>query len=326
MNLERLSGISRRDFLKLSATAGVSLTALGTSPLMGAQQNSDSKRPISVFSKHLQWLDYEDAADIAAEIGFDGLDLTVRPGGHVLPENVEHDLPRAVEAIKKAGLDTYMFTSGITHPDDEHTEPVLRTASELGFSHYRTGYLSYKDNMDIMESIQSYRPQWRDLMAMNKEFGLHGGYQNHAGARLGGPVWDLYELLDGMDPEYIGVQYDVRHATVEGGNSWRLGMELVHPFIKTTVIKDFVWDHDYEDDDWDAQSVPLGDGMVNWDRYWQIISKFGISGPISVHYEYDMGGAEHGASEIDISRNEFIKKMKRDLNVLKGWLDRYNLA
>jgi sugar phosphate isomerase/epimerase len=325
MNLERLPGMSRRDFLKLSATAGVSMTALGASPLFGAQQNRNSKRPISVFSKHLQWLNYEDAADIAAEIGFDGLDLTVRPGGHVLPENVEEDLPRAVEAIKKAGLDTYMFTSAITHPDDEHTEPVLRTASELGFTHYRTGYLSYKDNRGIMESIKSYRPQWRDLMAMNKEFGLHGGYQNHAGARLGGPVWDLHELLDGMDPEFIGVQYDVRHATVEGGNSWRLGMELVHPFIQTTVIKDFVWGQ-RENGRWRPNSVPLEKGMVQWEDYWELVSKLGISGPISVHYEYDMGGAEHGASEIDMSRKEFIKKMKRDLNVLKGWLDSYNLA
>lgn len=317
--------MSRRDFLKLSTTAGVSLAALGSSPLMAAPQKSDKKRPISVFSKHLQWLNYEDAAQLAAEIGFDGLDLTVRPGGHVLPENVEEDLPRAVEAIRKAGLKTHMFTSSVTHPGNEHTEPVLRTASELGFTHYRTGYLSYKDNMGIMESIESYKPQWKDLMAMNKELGLHGGYQNHSGARLGGPVWDLYELLDGMNPEYVGVQYDVRHGTVEGGNSWLLGMQLVRPFIQTTVIKDFVWQQ-RDNGRWRPQSVPLGEGMVNWDRYWELVSELGISGPISVHYEYDMGGAEHGAEEISISRSEFVKKMKRDLQVLKGWLDRYNLA
>jgi hypothetical protein len=32
-------------------------------------------------------------AKAATEIGFDGVDLTVRPKGHVLPDNVEKDLP-----------------------------------------------------------------------------------------------------------------------------------------------------------------------------------------------------------------------------------------
>ena len=32
-------------------------------------------------------------AEVVAENGFDGADLTVRPGGQVLPENVEKDLP-----------------------------------------------------------------------------------------------------------------------------------------------------------------------------------------------------------------------------------------
>ena len=43
---------------------------------------------IHIFSKHLQFLIYKDMAEAAAEMGFDGIDLTVRPNGHVLPERV----------------------------------------------------------------------------------------------------------------------------------------------------------------------------------------------------------------------------------------------
>ena len=46
----------------------------------------------------------------------DGADLTVRPGGHVLPENVERDLPRAVKAFREAGLNIEMMATGITDP------------------------------------------------------------------------------------------------------------------------------------------------------------------------------------------------------------------
>ncbi len=44
---------------------------------------------ISIFSKHLQFLDCSSAAATAAEMGFAGLDLTVRPGGHVEPATVK---------------------------------------------------------------------------------------------------------------------------------------------------------------------------------------------------------------------------------------------
>ena len=51
------------------------------------------KLKICVFSKHLQWANVKEAAAVAKEIGYDGIDLTVRAGGHVLPERVEADLP-----------------------------------------------------------------------------------------------------------------------------------------------------------------------------------------------------------------------------------------
>ncbi|HUV12018.1 MAG TPA: sugar phosphate isomerase/epimerase, partial [Acidobacteriota bacterium] len=36
---------------------------------------------LCVFSKHLQWLDFKGVGEFAAKVGFDGVDLTVRPGG-----------------------------------------------------------------------------------------------------------------------------------------------------------------------------------------------------------------------------------------------------
>ena len=52
-------------------------------------------------------------AAVAKEIGFDGVELTVRPKGHVLPENARRDLPKAVAAIKEHGLtSTNMMVTG----------------------------------------------------------------------------------------------------------------------------------------------------------------------------------------------------------------------
>ena len=46
-------------------------------------------------------------------MGFDGVDLSVRPEGHVLPEKVERDLPKAVEAIRKVGFSPFIMTTAV---------------------------------------------------------------------------------------------------------------------------------------------------------------------------------------------------------------------
>src|SRR5947207_10968486 len=59
---------------------------------------------LTLYSLSLQWADYDEAADTAAKAGWPAIGWTARGGGHVLPENVARDLPKAVAAAKKAGL------------------------------------------------------------------------------------------------------------------------------------------------------------------------------------------------------------------------------
>ena len=104
---------SRRAFLSSTVKAAALVESMGLrtgSQAVAQQKGGQNRGPrIHVFSKHLQWLDYRGMAEAAAEIGFDGVDLTVRPRGHVLPERVEDDLPRAVEAVRQAGLRVEMI-------------------------------------------------------------------------------------------------------------------------------------------------------------------------------------------------------------------------
>lgn len=44
---------------------------------------------MNLFTKPLHWMNYDQLAESVAKMGLDGLDLTVRPQGHVLPENIE---------------------------------------------------------------------------------------------------------------------------------------------------------------------------------------------------------------------------------------------
>ncbi|MGB6153400.1 MAG: TIM barrel protein [Pricia sp.] len=313
--------ITRRDFTKLSAAA------VGSIPLMGFNgflpdtvTKPNDELMISLFSKHLQFLDYNEMAAAVAEIGLDGLDLTVRPDGHVLPENVSDNLPKAVAAMTKYGINPGMMTTNVWDANNPEDIKVLETASRLGFTHYRTGWLTYAEDRTIKESQAIFANEAAALGALNKDLGLMGCYQNHAGNHVGAPIWDLPPILDATNNEYLGCQYDIRHAVVEGGSSWELGLRLIHPFIKSIVIKDFKWGK--VNGQWKPVNTPLGEGMVDFDRYFSLLKKYKINVPVSLHLEYDLGGAEHGATSLNIDKREVFKQMKKDLTFLREtWQD-----
>lgn len=310
---------TRREFISKSLLAGagasIALDVLGNSTPAQTPQNIIGVNSISIFSKNLHWLGYEDMTDAVAKMGFDGIDLTVRPEGHVLPENVATDLPKAVETIRKAGLKVHMITTAINNPDDQYTEPILKAAGRLGIPYYRMGWISYDDKLSIEENLKTCRTKMTRLAALNKKYSIHGDYQNHAGSNFGSPVLDLWMILKDLDPQWIGCQYDVRHAMVEGANSWPIGLALLKSHIRTMDIKDYIWTK--TEKGWRAETVPLGEGMVDFKKFFSLLKQHQIQGSFSLHFEYPLGGAENGAKSVTISKEEIFAAMKKDLAMLR---------
>lgn len=317
---------SRRNFIAKSilATAGVSagLNSLAGNKYPAFANSSPITRPgafsINIFSKNLHWLNYADMATVAAEMGFDGIDLTVRPDGHVWPERVTEDLPKAVDEIKKAGLNVYMITTAITDAESPFAESILKTAGLLGVSYYRMGWISYDEIISMEDNLKNIQVKLTRLTELNKKYNIQGHYQNHSGTSFGSPIWDLQSILKGINSPWLGSQYDIMHATVEGANSWPLGLKLLKPYIGTMDIKDFHWTK--KDNKWVAQLVPLGEGLVDFKKYFSLIKEYTIEGPLSIHYEYPLGGAENGAKVITLSKEEILTAMKRDISTLKKLL------
>ncbi|WP_025763914.1 sugar phosphate isomerase/epimerase family protein [Dyadobacter tibetensis] len=306
------SKTSRRTFVKNMALTGSMLPFL-SKDLMA--QNGPTLAPmprINIFSKHLQFLNYQDMAQVARELGFDGVDLTIRPKGHVEPERVEDDLPKAVEAMKMAGMKPSMFCTAVEDARNPVDKKLLETAAKLGFEYYRMNWYRYQgENKSIPQFLDEYRDKIAGLSQLNKKHNLVGCYQNHAGRWCGATMFEIWEVLKKADPKHMGVQYDLRHATVEGGLSWQTGLELIKPQIKTIVVKDTIWEK--KNGKMVANNVPLGQGMADFDTYFKILKKANIQVPISLHLEYDLGGANHGATTLSVDKQIVYDAMKRDL-------------
>ncbi len=308
---------SRRNFIKSSVIAGTLLPFMSNdlfADVLGSKKVIEPLN-VSVFSKHLQFLNYKDMADAAAELGFNGVDLTVRPKGHVLPERVETDLPKAMEAIQKAGLATTMITTAVQDANDPVDRKLLETASGLGVKYYRMNWLKYPEGKSIPEAMMQFKKTLTEISHLNRKLNITGCYQNHSGNLAGASIWELWEILKNADQRNMGVQYDIRHAVVEGGMSWKNGLNLIHPHIKILAIKDCIWLK--KNGNWVVENVPLGEGMVDFKAYFKMLKEFNIQVPVSLHYEYSMGGAEHGASSISTDKQIIFAHMKRDLMKLQ---------
>lgn len=295
--------LDRRGFLGSTLAAGA-LATIGPSPAVRAQPSTRGNPTICAFIKFLQDLSYEELASTVKELGFDGVEATVRKKGHVEPERVQEDLPKMVNALRAHDLEITVMASDVTGVDPL-AERVLRTATELGVKRYRMGFFRYDLDRPILEQLEQIRPVIRDLVQLNAELEIQALYQNHSDAKfMGATLWDLHHLIRDYPLSQIGSAFDIRHATIEAGLAWPVLYDVMKPHIGAIVVKDFDWDGPK------AKHVPLGEGRVN-KNFFKMVRDSDFAGPYSLHVEYL--GKEGVAANVEA--------LRRDLGVLKSWLN-----
>jgi len=312
--------MDRREFLQMTGTGivgGTLTSGLATGTALAGETGSLKPPELHLFSKVLQFLDYAKLAETATVLGLNGLDLTVRPKGHVDPDNFERDLPAAISAINDAGLVCEMMVTNIVSAENRRDYDLLALARSLGVKSYRTGGLRYDGNTPVMTNVEQYRDQLAALGEWNREIGITGMFQNHSGERrFGAAIWDLYMVLKDLDPDFMGCQFDVRHAVTDGGLMWPDSYRLIKPYIRSLVIKDFKWAN--ADDKWRMTSTPIGQGMVDFTRYFRMLKDTGMNYPVSLHLEYGLGGAEKGRTELTIPEAEVLNAIKHDVEMINS--------
>jgi sugar phosphate isomerase/epimerase len=216
-------------------------------------------------------------------------------------------MPELIQALKKYNLEVSIIASGINSIHSPHAESTLKVARELGIKHYRMAYHKYDLKKPIPPQLANIKAQIKDLAQMNQGIGIQGLYQNHSGDRyFGAPLWDLYEALKDLDPNFIASALDVGHTTVEGGKSWPIQLQLLKPYIKSIYVKDPLWVN--------KKTIwkPLGQGQVS-SKMIKLLNDFNIAGPISLHVEY-LSHKDHS------NIVKFKKAFENDLRTLKKWM------
>jgi sugar phosphate isomerase/epimerase len=299
--------MNRRHFI--ASLAGATASMAAATPLK-----------LSIFTKHLQFLRGEDLAETIAALGFDGADVALRKGGSIEPERAREDFPKLVKALAARGVATPMITSGIVDADSPHAEAVLSLLQAQGIRYYRWGGFRYDYTKPLADQIEAVKPRVAKLAALNRKYGVCAIYHTHSGTQqLGASIWDIHEVLRDFDPAQVAVNYDIGHATVEGGyGGWINSFHIAGKHLRGIALKDFVWSRTKAGPR--PQWCPVGEGMVNFPEFFAMVARSGFTGPVQVHYEYPLGGAQDGRTEITIPKEQVFAAMKKDLAALRGWM------
>ena len=273
-------GMSRRQFLSrtLAAAPVVALTTAGAVAAVPGKLP-----PVCLFSKPLQSMDCKALAKACKAAGLDGVDLTVRPGGHVEPDRVDADLPAAVDAMRAEGIEVIMITTKYTDVKGPNVTGVLARAAALGIPYVRIGSHQYDAHGPIAPQVEKFTAELRALAVEAEKAGITLGYHNHSGGNnFGAPVWDLCDAIEAVNSPRLGSNFDIGHATVEGAYSgWEINARRIAPHVKMVAVKDFVWKKNK------TEWVPLGEGRVDTTRGLALLREAGcFAGPISIHIEY----------------------------------------
>jgi L-ribulose-5-phosphate 3-epimerase len=279
--------LTRREWMRVTGQAALA-SALIKDAYAATTVEPTAAPTFCFFSKHLPDLGWSDLGPAVRDAGYDGVDLTVRPKGHVLPDRAADDLPRAIEAITASGAKVLMVTTALTSATDPLAKPLLLAAARSGVRYFKPGYWLYTSSPDVRTQVNAAREAVAGLAALARECGIEMGFHNHAGY-IGAALWDIAPAIDKLDPKWAGYYFDPRHAVAEGGGgSWQAATYLVAPRLKMVALKDFFWQKGPKG--WQIVDCPLGDGAVDWTWVGAALRSAHFAGPISLHFEYDIPG------------------------------------
>lgn len=258
---------------------------------------------VAYFTKTLEGLSPQQAAETTADLGFDCADLLIREG-HVVSPMAPQDIAHAVQAFGASGVRIPMATIDATQPD-EAAARLLGHCAEAGIGQVRLGFWRYDPTRRWQAQVDDARRDLDGFEALAGRLGvvltiqLHGGTLHSSGALAA-------QLLAGRDPARIGAYPDPANQIVhEGSEDWRVTLDLLEPWFCCIGVKNGGWFPGVCDAGgqrhWQSDWLGLDEGMVPWNEIVPHLVRTGFAGVVSLHSQYR------------VPRRQALDKVRADL-------------
>ncbi|MGN7798610.1 sugar phosphate isomerase/epimerase family protein [Leifsonia sp. 22587] len=249
----------------------------------------------SVFTKPWRGPTTSALGDLVAGMGFDAVELPVRPGYQVTPDTVTIALPAAVRELARAGVTVASIASGTDEATfaacAEAGVPFIRIMVPIGDAGYAATGAQIRQTLPVLaERAERYgvrvavQPHYDDYIADSSE---------------------LYALLRDVNSPGIAAIWDAAHDGLARKRPEH-GLELLWPWLGIVNLKSAyfarVEDGASGEDDprWEPVFTDARNGMAEWGRAIRYLTASAFAGPICLTAEYT-------------DESDLVAKVTRDL-------------
>jgi L-ribulose-5-phosphate 3-epimerase len=269
--------LSRRAFLAAAAASG-----------LAAQPKARTGPLICLYSRLLPDVEYSDMAPILSGMGFDGCDLSVQQGGTVEPFQISVDLVRAVEVFQGRGLEVPLITTTFVNATEPWARNVLYITGGTGVPFFRPGYWRFPG-----ASLPGMKAQIVGLASVGRAYNMAMGVPNTAGEAV----------IGDLDPKWVGYDFDPSQATTG------LPLEKAMPRVKMFILRDA------RRQNGQLTPCPLGEGIVDWGKFFDTIAHAKFSGPLTLQSDYPAPDrVEAIRKDLDFARKHLNDAYQRVIN------------
>lgn len=240
-------------------------------------------------------------------MGFDGVELPVRPGYQVEPNVIGTGLKEAVKILGDQGV----FIGSVAGSTDEATIaacgendiPILRVCVGVDLS---IGY---------MESVKKIKTGYVALVPILDRSGVSIGVQNHCGNMIASAIGVMH-LIGSFDPKHISAVLDQAHLAVDGETE-EMGLDIVWSHLSLVNFKAASHRRTNRptalEAEWEILWTTARHSGYSWRKMVSLLQKRGYRGDICLPAEYSKPSGRG-----QLMGDEVVPNVRYDLGYVKA--------
>ena len=244
------------------------------------RKGSDLKIDYTVFTKPWPTKSLDELGKFVAGLGFQGVELPVRPGFQVEPGRVATGLAEAAKILGDHGVKI----GTVAGPTDEATiaacggagVPIIRVCVRLD---PKKGYMAEEARI---------KTEYEALVPTLEKHGVAIGIQNHCDNNVNHAM-GIRHLIEGFEPKHFCAVLDQAHCGLNGEPP-EYAIDIVWSHLKVLNLKSSFWVRsngpDASEAEWKKYWTTGRHGMAYWTRVVRELKKRDYSGDICLTAEY----------------------------------------
>ena len=215
-------------------------------------------------SKFFNHLSVENLGKTTKNLGYDGLDICLRPNHPIDPNNALTEFPSATRIWEQQGLIYPLATApaDLNQPD-ARAESLFAACAESGIPRLKIGFWQFESNDDYWQLFDRARKALNGFTALSRRYQLQTYYHTHSGPCIMSNISGLMYLLKEFGPQEVGTYPDLDHLELDG-EDWPIGLSMMGNYLTVVDIKDVCYSQRLEN----SSSICLPPSILCQSRSW----------------------------------------------------------